>query len=150
MNQKWKSSIALLAIALVTTFALAETNSVGLVALVSTNLSVTPTNLVQLLALFAGSRLRYNWRQWGIGLRDIGSMCFKPLASPAVFCWPPMQLGKMSKPGELATQSQLTVNTAQSGKTFTNILRWRECSKKMRTQQIFPSEIIQNFTSLRS
>jgi hypothetical protein len=51
MNQKWKSSIALLAIALVTTFAFAETNSVGLVALVSKNISITPTNLAQLLAL---------------------------------------------------------------------------------------------------
>ena len=51
MNQKWKSSIALIAIALVTTIAFAETNTVGSSQPVSTNLFIQPTNLTQLLAL---------------------------------------------------------------------------------------------------
>jgi hypothetical protein len=44
-------SIVLLAIVLTTTIAFAETNAVNSAALVSTNISITPTNLAQLLAL---------------------------------------------------------------------------------------------------
>jgi hypothetical protein len=51
MNRKWKFSIGLAAIVLAATIAFAETNSVNSVALVSTNISITLTNLAQLLAL---------------------------------------------------------------------------------------------------
>ncbi len=50
----WKSHSRLfvfLAIVLTTTIAFAETNTVNSAALVSTNISITPTNLAQLLAL---------------------------------------------------------------------------------------------------
>jgi hypothetical protein len=51
MNRKRRFSIALLVIALATAIASAETNTVDSIALASTNISITPTNLAQLLAL---------------------------------------------------------------------------------------------------
>ncbi len=51
MNRKSKFSIAIAAIILATTITFAETNPVDPTALVSTNVSTTPTNLAQLLAL---------------------------------------------------------------------------------------------------
>ena len=50
-RELWQRWFALLAVVLTTTIASAETNAVNSAALVSTNISITPTNLAQLLAL---------------------------------------------------------------------------------------------------
>jgi hypothetical protein len=50
-RELWQRSFMLLAVVLTTTIASAETNAVNSAALVSTNISITPTNLAQLLAL---------------------------------------------------------------------------------------------------